>query len=637
MEVRLIALPWPAVDHPPAALASLAPFIREHNPECRVENLYPFLDVMQALGRNFYEIYSRSDLEGELLYAGIYYPEKRTDVVQHSANFLEQRGIDPRNPDWINPHLRGDSSSWSDIADKLLIRLEDHLQELAQSVAGVDVIGLTTCFNQLFANLCFARCVKRLSPRTSIMFGGSTVSGSVGPSLVKEYPEIDYIVQGEGELPLNELIGKLRCPERSEMEPRAVLSRENASDNPHGVGLWEMSNLDDLEFPDYEGFAERADAAGIRWALPVEGSRGCWWDRTKRTNDVRAACFFCGLNVQWETYREKSAGRVGREVDHLSDRYANPVLVFVDNVMRYEGIEQLAAALGSHRRDYVIGHEVRANISPFELVRMWEAGLRIAEIGVDGLSSSCLRRLGKGTTTIQNLQAMKTVYELEIDNQGNLIVGFPGSEQQDVVETCGILLDHAFAYQPLNISEFKLSHGSTVDRLSTEFGACNVRNAELWGVGLPDNVNERLVLFDRDAEFPKTADWTPVWVALRRWRRAHECGDGKTKRRHLLSYLDGRSYLRIEDRRSGRRVAHTLRNEERLIYLRCSEITNIRELVIEFCGGGGLSEDRLSGFLEWALECKLMFQEDQKYLSLATAHSPQIAARRIKKDHSRRR
>ena len=41
------------------------------------------------------------------------------------------------------------------------------------------------------------------------------------------------------------------------------------------------------------------------------------------------------------------------------------------------------------------------------------------QFGIEGLSSAFLRRIGTGTTVLQNLEVMKTCQELEIDNLAN--------------------------------------------------------------------------------------------------------------------------------------------------------------------------------------------------------------------------
>jgi hypothetical protein len=67
------------------------------------------------------------------------------------------------------------------------------------------------------------------------------------------------------------------------------------------------------------------------------------------------------------------------------------------------------------------------------------------------------------------------------------------------------------------------------------------------------------------------------------------------------------------------------------------EITELCKLREEFSDATDTSDDKLAGFLTWAGERRLMFHEDGKYLSLAPAFSPQIAANRIREAHTQGR
>jgi radical SAM superfamily enzyme YgiQ (UPF0313 family) len=122
--------------------------------------------------------------------------------------------------------------------------------------------------------------------------------------------------------------------------------------------------------------------------------------------------------------------------------------------------------------------------------------LRKTQFGIEGLSTAFLRRIGKGTTVIQNLQAMRVCTELGIDNDANLIVDFPGSTPAEVAETARTILDYALGFSPLNVTRFHLGVDSTVDTLRAEFGLRNVRNKDLYRVGMPEDVWARLQLLD---------------------------------------------------------------------------------------------------------------------------------------------
>jgi len=281
-------------------------------------------------------------------------------------------------------------------------------------------------------------------------------------------------------------------------------------------------------------------------------------------------------------------------------------------------VAEFAQTLAGQRKDYHIFYEMRANVRPYELLLLWEAGLRNTQFGIEGLSTSFLRRIGKGTTTIQNLQAMRLCSELGIINGANLIADFPGSTTEEVEETRRNLLDYALSFQPLNMSKFHLGVDSTVDALRESFGVTRVRNKEFYKAGLPDDVWQRLLMFDLEGE---PADWTPVREACKSWYKKHAQRESR-----LLIYQDGGAFLNIIDDREEERKEGTLEGADREMYLYCMEIRSLSQLRRKF----GMPEEELSETLEQFVSDRIMFTEQGSYLSLAVAPNPMTAARRIR-------
>jgi ribosomal peptide maturation radical SAM protein 1 len=603
-------MPWSAKDRPSAALGALAPYLRRAEPR-RVVRSYPeYLSTAEALDFDLYDtIADRAPYTlGELSYVPLLYPERR-DVCRERA---EQ---------WIREHLDGDYAEHAPaIVERIETVLATRLLELADELAEYDVVGLTTSFGQLFANLALARAIEERSRDTIVVLGGSTVSGPVGPSLVKEYGFVHYVVQGEGEMPLAALLARIDAG-ASTGDLRGVVSRKSALVRPKGAPFWEVDDLDELPLPDYEEYASLAEGCGVSWLLPIEGSRGCWWDRTKRAQNPRSTCYFCNLNVQWGGYREKSVARVVEEMSTLSDRYHTLRVAFVDNVLRSSGVLDLARDIARCGKDFDFFYEMRAHVRPRELLALRQAGLTEVQFGIEALSTSMLRRIGKGTTLIQNLQAMRSCHELGIKNGANLIFGFPGTTADEIEETREHLLSDAFSYQPLSFSRFQLGIESTVDTLRSEFGVSAVRNLDLFRGAVPDDVYERVELFDLDFELNEPSqDWTPVFEAGKRWTEFHA-----SRTSPALYYRDGGSFVVVVDERSGDYFEGVFEGLARDVYLYCMEIRDRRSIAERF----DLDARRVDELVAPFLEHRLMFAEGAKCLSLAVATDPLVAARRI--------
>jgi hypothetical protein len=317
----------------------------------------------------------------------------------------------------------------------------------------------------------------------------------------------------------------------------------------------------------------------------------------------------------------------------LGDRYQNPRFRFLDNIVRHRGVLELADEIEQRGRTWSFFYELRAQIHPYELVRLWEAGCDAVQIGLEGLSTAYLRRINKGTSTIQNLQAMKTCFELGMRSGSNLIVDFPGATKQEVDETERNVRRYALAYEPAHIARFRLYRNSGICRRPEAFGLSAIRNAAEFRAVLPEEVCRRLDLFWLDFDCEGTvADWSGVERACATWRQLHDrLAEERGSLWHAgarpLYYLDGGNFLEVVDRRDDYRVI-TLPDLWRELYLHCMEIRKRREVIARFAHRAGAAE--LDEMLSALAEQDLVFEENGRVLALAVATRPQYAAARIR-------
>ncbi len=128
-----------------------------------------------------------------------------------------------------------------------------------------------------------------------------------------------------------------------------------------------MENLDHLPVPDFEDyFATLAGLAPeLRFfpTLPVEVSRGCWWQR-ERAPGTEGGCEFCNLNLQWNGYRSKSPGRAVAEVDQLTRRHRLLSVAFMDNVLPRTSTAELLRGLAALNRDLSIFRSASRRSAP---------------------------------------------------------------------------------------------------------------------------------------------------------------------------------------------------------------------------------------------------------------------------------
>ncbi len=617
MRVFLVAMPWSPFDMPNPALGVLTAHIRRELPHIDVSPLYAYVDVASEL-ESIYVKLSDSDLRCELLYAALLFPEQREDVEHKLGQVLLKAGM----CDTLDAG-RGLCRYAIDVLDR-------HLDELASACAEqADVVGFTTTYSQLFSSIAACRRIKTLSPSTLTVLGGASIEGNgVAASILDVFPCVDYVVRGEGEIALVDLLRRIERGDTTPL-PVGVAARRD------GTGVEEtpaevVEPLDGLPVPDYTEFFDAVEGRIYSYFLPIEGARGCWWHRTQETGDPMRSCHFCSLGQG--RYREKSAARIAAEMTTLSERHSNVRFLFADNSMRVHGVEELAAALEREDGCFEFFCEIRANTSPRDLVRLKAAGCRLVQLGLEGLSTGYLRRIGKGTSTIRNLLVMKTCLELGVRNMCNLLPGFPGATAAEVEETVHNIEHYAIAYDaPRSISRFRLYRNSPMAQHPELFKLAGLRNHAAYRTALPDDLfaDLKLPALDYD-DLNEPRDWTPVVEAVDRWRerrrRLRNPGSEAFEPVKPLVYYDGGSFLEVIDRRSGYQIFQ-MDADWRAVYLACAGIADEKAIRNRFeprLGGAKLGE-----ILHDLLEERLLFQEGSRYLALAAANRPETAIDRI--------
>jgi len=627
MKVALVSMPWARFDSPSMALATLTAYVKRAFPEVAVECVHGHVDMWTRL-EDFYDTLSGLPRISETVFIPQLFPNMLRSVNRYiksevlASDAAELRCLEPQ-----------------ELCDDLHLQARKNVKYVLKQLEGsLDLVGFSVTYSQLFASLAAAKAWKERNQNGKVVFGGACVDHSCGPSLLKEFRFVDFVIQGEGEEPLSELIDAIANNHKKYSEIPGVIGQEHSQQAPQ-LELSnkdrlknEIGNLDTLPIPDYDAYVKLAEEHNIFWSIPIEGSRGCWWNRRLTMNDPTKGCFFCNLNSG--SYREKTSTRIASEIQSLTQSHNTLRLEFVDNVMRRQGLEELFAEISGHCVDYQIVAEVRSSITPYELLILREAGCHAVQIGIEGLSTSYLKRLGKGTTTIQNLQAMKTCFELGLRSSSNLLLGFPGATKEEVDETASNILRFAVGFQPTSISHFAFFENSTVDSTPAEFGIRKTRNATWLSGLLPNSMADRLFLFWRDFEMSAAGvSWQNVEDAVNLWVDLHKktSGEGALLKKPLY-YTDGGTFLEIVDRRDGFRLIN-LDQMWRDVFCFCLEVRSIRHISNKFFGAYG--EQQVLEMLDALVAENLMFTERNNYLSLASAITQQAASERIRQNHKR--
>lgn len=603
--VLLVSAPWPLFNRPSLPLGALKAYLSTQLPHVRVDASHFFLQVAHALGYDRYHTISQRVWRAEAVFSSLLYPEHTQHIEPLYASTFK--------------HRDGKSAEFQQLVAQIKTLSDRWLRQIDWTA--LNLAGFSISFCQVTASLYLMSRIKAMCPSLPVVVGGSSFSGERSDDLLTTFPWIDFLVLGEGERPLTNLLRLLldsRLSRKSDPLPNGVLSRERRTGNRNRFS--QLRSMDCLTTPDYNDYFKLLDGFSPQRrffpTLPVEASRGCWWQR-KDTGGRFRGCAFCNLNLQWKGYRTKSVEQVVREVDQLVSRHQVLSLAFADNALPakqagpiFEGIRRLG-------KEVSIFAELRAD-TPVALIRkMKQAGMDTVQVGVEALSSRLLVKMNKGVRVIDNLCLMKHCEAAGIVNAANLMLHFPGSDSNDVEETLRNLTFVRW-YRPLKTVSFWLGLDSPVYRFARQFQMQSVFNHPNLKKLFPTSVAAGLRFMIQGYRGDRTRQqrlWRPVEKMTRQWRQEYETMQRQTGGRPALTYRDGGRFLIIDQYLPAQpTVRHRLTGASAEIYRYCRLPRTLNQVAGAFTAN---NPQQIRAFFQSMLDKRLMFAEADRYLSLA--------------------
>jgi len=268
-----------------------------------------------------------------------------------------------------------------------------------------------------------AEIAKKVNSDIVTILGGMHFSFIPEESL-NDFPEIDYIVRGEGEITLVELIKALRA--EKDISGVRGLSFKNNGEIIHTPSRQLIENLDTLPYPAYHLVEENlkkyhfAMMAGknVRY-LNMEGARGC-----------NHKCSFCTQWNHWGgKWRTKSAKRIADEIEYLHERFGGQFIWFTDDNFDYKRRgKQLWQELKPRKftDDIMLFFQARTDdvaANPDLVAKLRDVGNYWVMLGVENNSAETLKEFKKGIKVPDAYKAIKILNDNDIFSHAMFVIG----------------------------------------------------------------------------------------------------------------------------------------------------------------------------------------------------------------------
>lgn len=287
-----------------------------------------------------------------------------------------------------------------------------------------DIVGISVWPTQLYFSFEFAKMIKDKRKETKIVFGGPWCSPIPQALRMIEHWCIDYVVLGEGEMTLSEIIKAL-----DSKRPISGCFKKINGDILDGGWRRETMELDFIPFPDYD----HADFSKYLFntTYPILFNRGCSWN-----------CSFCMHRTTWKNFRSRSPENILAEIQHCFSKYP-----FITGFYSCDHSMNSNISLLSKLCDLIIKHNIRnikftgfGQVSSYMidqdfLKKLKTAGFSEWGIGIQTGSDRILKSMNRPHTAAEAETMLRKMYNQGMDLFIDFIIGYPEETESDFQES----------------------------------------------------------------------------------------------------------------------------------------------------------------------------------------------------------
>ena len=272
--------------------------------------------------------------------------------------------------------------------------------------------------------------IKEISPHITVFLGGPEVS--YNKSLFKEIPQIDFVIRGEGEIPILKLL-------KGEDNILGVCK----SDNEYHFA--EMEEMDNIPFC-YEGELENLTNRAVYY----ETSRGCPFK-----------CAFC-ISSLTKGVRTLPLKRVFSEIDLFSSLKIKRVKL-VDRTFNFDKkrAKEIITYILSKKRETCFHFEIGADLLDKELmdiINKADYNTIQFEAGIQSTNYESLKLCDRTTDMVKLKDNLLYLKDSKVRIHLDLIAGLPKEDFESFKKS----FDEVYSLSPkvLQVGFLKLLHGS---------------------------------------------------------------------------------------------------------------------------------------------------------------------------------
>lgn len=318
-----------------------------------------------------------------------------------------------------------DLNSYAGGLQELLNDVVDYRPDLV----GIPIFTITYAFK---AAKTVCRDLRERLPEVLILAGGPHPT-ALPEQTLEWYPELDFVLQGECDYTLRDLVMQLNSNVAKPSVP-GLFQRTNGA--IEGIQRGDPpEDLDSISIPDRKIIWKNYQD-GVYWRLDRKGptdllitGRGCPFN-----------CKFCFKTES--KFRRRSAENIVKELEYLCSLGITAVDfeddLFTADRKRCFKVCQMIREAGMH-----LDLKVRSRVDTIDeeiLDEMRRSGVKAIVFGIESGSQRILAAMGKKTSVERNFQVIQMAKKAGMRCHADILIGYPGEDAESLAETKKFLL-----------------------------------------------------------------------------------------------------------------------------------------------------------------------------------------------------
>lgn len=301
-------------------------------------------------------------------------------------------------------------------ASKMNLLTKDIFSIIKKEKPDVVCSGSSASTATIKKSLSILKNAKKVNSKIITVLGGIHPTFTF-PQIIKNHPEVDYIIRGEGEITIKELLRALN-------------------------GDYSLNKVNGLVWRKEKGYVVNPDREPIK---NLDSVHAAWelikdWEVYKNgvTNEKMAVvgfsrgcpffCEFCGQWNFWKIYRTRNPKLFVDELELLSKKYGVTHFFFADENPSFDQklwLQMLKEVVSRNLQiNMIMNLRVSDVVRDKEYLPLYKkSGIVIVDLGVELTEQHLLNELRKGTTIYENKQAIAYLKKHDILTIVNLLVG----------------------------------------------------------------------------------------------------------------------------------------------------------------------------------------------------------------------